>query len=155
MTTMLLPVKPCYAAAIMNGSKQYEYRKHKARKYPGRILFYATMPVGKIIGEAEVTGILEDIPPAIWWQTRDKAGMSLPDYETYFKGCKTAVAYKLAHVTRFETPRSLADYGLSHAPQNFVYVEDDRPLTFSEGLKLAMDQVTEEYPNTMRLLAHD
>ena len=153
MTTILLPVKPCYAATIMNGSKQYEYRKRKAKKYPGRILFYVTRPVGEIIGEAEVTGILEDTPPALWWQTHDKAGMSLQAYETYFKGCKTGVAYKLAHVTRWETPRSLADYGLAHAPQNFVYVEDDRPLTFSESLHLAVEQVAEEYPNTFKLLA--
>lgn len=54
---VLLSIQPEYAEKILNGTKRFEYRKAVTRNESVRtVVIYATMPVGKVVGEFEVGG---------------------------------------------------------------------------------------------------
>jgi len=49
---VLLSIKPEYAEKILNGEKKYEFRKVLPKnKSITKVIIYATMPIGKVIGE--------------------------------------------------------------------------------------------------------
>lgn len=119
---ILLSIDPVFVGKILDGTKRFEYRRKKAKKDVGKIVIYETRPSRKIVAEAEVLEVLASPPEELWTSTKDKSGTDKEFYDRYFKGCKTAFAYKLGKVTRYETPRSLADYGIKTAPQSFIYL---------------------------------
>ena len=122
MATILLSIKPEYVKRIFSGEKKYEYRKHLSQEPVDRIIVYSTDPEQKVVGEIEVTGTLQMSPTRLWEQTKSNAGISREKFRKYFKGCKAAFAYQLGETTMFEAPKELSDYGISQAPQSFVYI---------------------------------
>jgi predicted transcriptional regulator len=86
------------------------------------IIIYATAPVKQVVAEADIEKILEDTPEEVWAQTEEKSGISSKFFFDYYKGKTKAFAYKLTNLNKFEKPKTLADYGVSAAPQSFVYV---------------------------------
>ena len=63
---MLLSIKPKYAKVILEGKKQYEFRKSKPKEGINRISFYASSPQKQVVGEAAIDQILEGTPEEIW-----------------------------------------------------------------------------------------
>lgn len=45
MSAMLLSIKPKYAKVILEGKKQYEFRKSRPKDGVDRIIFYASAPL--------------------------------------------------------------------------------------------------------------
>ena len=125
MLKILLSIKPEFADKIMSGEKRFEYRTHVPIKNFDSIVVYSTAPVRKIIGEVEVTGVVSGAPNALWEATKDAAGISRAKYRQYFKGRKTAYAFQLGRIERFERERSLENYGILKAPQSFLYLKDN------------------------------
>ena len=122
MCKMLLSINPEHVKHILDGSKEYEYRKIRCRKDVDRIIIYATSPIKKIVAEAKVETILEDTPDRIWEQTHNKAGVSSDFFFKYYEGRTRAVAYKLIDISVLDIPRTLVDYGITVAPQSLVYI---------------------------------
>lgn len=122
MATILLSIKPEYVKRIFSGEKKYEYRKHLSQESVDKIIVYSTDPEQKVVGEIEVTGTLQMSPTRLWEQTKRDAGISREKFRKYFKGCKAAFAYQLGETTMYEAPKELSDYGISQAPQSFVYI---------------------------------
>ena len=54
---MLLSIKPQYAKVILEGKKQYEFRKSKPKNGVNRIIFYASSPQKQVVGEAAIEKI--------------------------------------------------------------------------------------------------
>ena len=52
MSAMLLSIKPKYAKVILEGKKQYEFRKSRPKDGVDRIIFYASAPQKEVVGEA-------------------------------------------------------------------------------------------------------
>lgn len=123
MSTMLLSIKPEYAKLIMQGKKQFEFRKTKCRNGITRIVFYASSPQKEVVGEAEIDEILKDTPARIWKQTKEAAGISQKFFSQYYAGKDRAIAYRLKNVVVYDQPRALSEYGIEHAPQSFVYID--------------------------------
>ncbi len=123
MSTILLSIKPEYSKRIFDGTKKYEYRKHIAQKEVNKIIVYSSSPEKKVIGEVAVDGIISMKKTPLWELTKNNAGISRKKYREYFSGCDMAYAYKLGEFTRYENPMELSDFGLSQAPQSFVYVD--------------------------------
>lgn len=119
---MLLSIKPQYAKVILDGKKQYEFRKNKPKQNVTRIIFYASSPQKKIVGEAEIDSILEGTPNEIWEIAKTAAGITKQFFFSYYKGKNKAFAYKLKNVKIYDNPKSLSDYGLSQAPQSYIYI---------------------------------
>lgn len=123
MRAILLSIKPEYVEKILAGSKIYEYRKRLAKTQSTTILIYSTSPVMKIVAKAEILGTICASPSALWEKTKGSGGITRRKYREYFYGCKTAYAYELGKICRFDPPKTLSDYNLVLAPQSFVYVE--------------------------------
>lgn len=124
MLTILLSIKPEYAKSILDGKKEFEFRKIRCHKDVRRIILYATFPLKSVVGEAEIEEILQDTPSKIWKVTRDKAGITKKFYDSYYKGKRIAVAYKLKNVKAYTTPKTLLDLGVGTVPQSYVYIDD-------------------------------
>ncbi len=50
--------------------------------------------------------------------------MTREGFDQYFADMKTAGAYYLGKVKVYETARDIKSFGISAAPQSFVYVEE-------------------------------
>ncbi len=123
MSTMLLSIKPKYAKIILEGKKQYEFRKSKPKSEVDRIIFYASSPQKQVVGEAAIERIIEGTPKDIWEIAKTAAGITKKIYYSYYEGKDKAIAYKLKDVIIYETPKALSDYGISQAPQSFIYLD--------------------------------
>lgn len=133
----LVSIRPEYVERILSGEKTYEYRRRIfKRPQVDTLVIYATMPVGKVVAEAGITGVLESSPEDIWEKTSRHAGISEDRFKAYFHGCGTAYAIGLGDVHAFARPLTLAEYapGIVRAPQSFVYIHEDvrRPATASD-----------------------
>lgn len=122
MCKMLLSINPEHVENIMNGEKVYEFRKTRCKENIDKIIIYSTSPVMKVVGEAEVTDIIVDVPNEVWNITAEHSGISKDFFDLYFYGKEKAVAYKLGKIIKFKKPRPLSYYGLNFAPQSFVYI---------------------------------
>jgi len=120
---MLLSINPEHVENIINGNKIYEFRKVRCRANVDSIVIYSTSPVMQVVAEAVVDSIIEGSILEVWHLTKEYAGVSYSFFRKYFKGKKTAVAYKLSNVTEYIEPRELIDFGISHPPQSFAYVK--------------------------------
>lgn len=123
MKAILLSIKPEYVEKILAGTKKYEYRKRLARIESSTLLIYSTSPIMKIVAKVEICGTITAAPSTLWEQTKNNAGISRKKYREYFHGCKTAYAYELGKVERFDPPRNLSDYDVMLPPQSFSYVD--------------------------------
>lgn len=123
MSTMLLSIKPQYAKVILEGKKQYEFRKVKPRVDVTRIIFYASSPQKEVVGEAEIEAVLEDTPEEIWKIAKNAAGITKKFYFSYYKGKNKAIAFKLKNVIVYSQPKYLSDFGVKQAPQSYIYID--------------------------------
>ena len=106
----------------MNGNKLFDFRKVRCREDVEKIIIYATSPVMKVVGEAQVLEIIVDKPEQVWHITSEYAGISKLFYDQYFCNKEKAVAYRLGKVKKYSKPLSLSEFGVNFAPQSFVYV---------------------------------
>ncbi len=123
MSTMLLSIKPEFAKVILEGKKKYEFRKNRPKKKIDRIIFYASSPQKQVVGEAMIDEILEGTPAEIWKIAKTAAGITKKFYFSYYAGKDIAIAYKLINIIIYEKPKKLSDFGISKAPQSFVYLD--------------------------------
>ena len=123
MKALLLSIKPEYVEKILQGEKKFEYRKRLAKEDVSYIYVYSTAPSMKVVASVHIEGHLSDSPTALWEKTKAAAGISRAKFRDYFRGCKTAYAYKLGKVEVFESPKNLSDFGVAAAPQSFVYIK--------------------------------
>ena len=119
---MLLSINPEHVENILSGEKRFEFRKIRCKSDIDKIVIYATAPVMKVVAEVDVDEIIVDEINAVWQQTKKYAGISYKFYREYYKGKKTAVAYKLSNVEIYAEPRHLSEFGLKCAPQSFAYI---------------------------------
>ena len=123
MKALLLSIKPEYVEKILQGEKKFEYRKRLAKEDVSYIYVYSTAPSMKVVASVHIEGHLSDSPTALWEKTKAAAGISRAKFRDYFRGCKTAYAYKLGKVEVFESPKNLSDFGVAVAPQSFVDIK--------------------------------
>ncbi len=121
---ILLSIKPEYAEKILNGTKRFEYRRSVYKNQAVRsVVIYATKPVGKVVGEFEVGGVVSDTPAGLWGTTRRHSGITKQFFMEYFENRSTAFAIQVQNPVRYDKPLDLSDVaGSSPAPQSFRYL---------------------------------
>lgn len=121
---VLLSIKPEYANKILSGEKRFEFRKSIFKKEGIQtVIIYATMPVGKVIGEFEIKTILSDEPESIWDQTCQLSGITKKFFDSYFFERSKAYAIEVKSVKKYDTPQELSDIKIGlKAPQSFAYI---------------------------------
>lgn len=122
MSKLLMSINPEHVSNILAGIKRFEYRKIKCKEPVDAIVIYSTSPVMQVVAEVEVTDIIEGTPQNVWKRTASAAGIDKSFFDAYYYGRSTAVAYALGHITVYQYPRSLSDYGVKFAPQSFIYI---------------------------------
>lgn len=125
MCKILLSIKPQYVEKLFDGSKKYEFRRRSCKKRVSKIVIYATCPIMKVVGEMEVNRILEESPAYLWEQTQEYAGISKESFFRYFDGCAVAYGYEIGHTTRYDEAKDLLEYGVTSAPQSFIYLSEE------------------------------
>lgn len=124
---VLLSIKPEYANKILAGEKHFEFRK-AIFKNPlvKTVVIYATLPIGKVVGEFEVESVMEDDPNQVWSSTSEFAGISQGLFQEYFQGRKKAYAIKVSNPQRYLQPLELSHVVSNGvAPQSFCYLKAD------------------------------
>jgi len=125
---VLLSIKPVHANNILSGLKQFEFRrKIFARKDIRTVLIYCTMPVGRLVGEFDLDGVLEGCPEDLWVETSHGSGISKSYYDSYFHGRKRAYALRIGEVRGFKEPLLPSALFLNFSPpQSYMYVSEER-----------------------------
>lgn len=121
---VLLSIKPEFVDKIFSDKKFYEYRKAIYKNQDvKKIIIYCTMPVGMIVGEFYVDGVLEDHPKKLWELTKKKSGVKKSFYNKYFKGRDKGYAIKIGKKNIYENPINPYDIFDSFTPpQSFLYL---------------------------------
>jgi predicted transcriptional regulator len=126
--TVLLSIKPEFADKILSEEKRYEYRRRPFRRANiTRMLLYATSPVGRVVGECRVDGILSMPKRDLWHSTRAQSGVTWQRFSEYFGDCACCYAIRVSNPQRYPEPLTLREAsGLSRAPQSFAYLSSQR-----------------------------
>lgn len=73
---IIISINPEHVENIINGTKKYEYRTKAAKQDISSIIIYETVPVKKIVAEAEIIEVLELSPEDLWNETKEFSGIS-------------------------------------------------------------------------------
>ena len=119
---IVISINPEHVKNIINGTKKFEYRTRAAKQDVNKIIIYETVPVKKIVAEAEIIEILAMNPNDLWNETKKFSGISKEFFDRYFKNKKIAYAYRLGNVKVYDEPKELYEFGLKNAPQSYAYV---------------------------------
>ncbi len=122
MESVIMSIKPQFVDKILTGEKTYEYRKNVCRRSVRKIYIYSTVPVKRIVGEAEIDRIIVEKPEKLWEMTKKSSGIDKVFYDEYFRDREVAVAYKLKNIIEYSEMRLLREFGIETAPQSYRYV---------------------------------
>jgi predicted transcriptional regulator len=122
-TNVLLSIKPCFAEAILAGTKRYEFRRMLFRRSVEKVLMYASSPVCRIVGEFDVGEILEMRLDKLWKHTALHSGIDRTYFDAYFRGLENGRAIAVKAVRRYRRPLQLTTrLRNARPPQSFCYV---------------------------------
>jgi predicted transcriptional regulator len=140
---ILLSIKPEYAEKIMSGEKRFEYRKSLHKNLDiSCALVYATLPVGKLVGEFVINSVLKAPPEELWQKTKTWSGITKEFFDEYFADREYACALKIGEVIRYDEPQDPSDVFENFvAPQSFRYVGIDEKTATLEPLPLFPDLI--------------
>ncbi|MHB0670986.1 ASCH domain-containing protein [Roseomonas mucosa] len=137
---VLLSIKPEFAERIFDGTKRYEFRKAVyANRAVQTVVVYVTQPVGRIVGEFDVDGIVEAAPECLWAETHAHAGVTRDFFDAYFEGRDRAFAIQVGEVRLYDAPLVPGDVIANFtAPQSYMYVDDRLSRPAPEARQLAL-----------------
>lgn len=121
---VLLSIKPEHADKIFEGTKKFEFRRSSFRNQDVKtVVVYATLPVGRVIGEFTIGEIIETNPDDLWKRTHAHSGISSEFFYEYFAGRNSATAIAVTKPKRYKKALNIADVSPSGiAPQSFCYL---------------------------------
>ena len=121
---VLLSIKPKYVEKIVNGEKQYEFRKRIFRnKNVVKAFIYSTSPTKKIVGEFDIGNIIKDSPIRLWAELQEVSGINEKEFFDYFRDINKGFAIGIEKLNIFDEPiepnELISDFS---PPQSFCYV---------------------------------
>jgi predicted transcriptional regulator len=129
--SVLFSIKPNWVMDILDGTKEYEYRKTPPDiETPYRGILYATSPESAIMGECIINTHIEKDKNTLINETVDKTPHSRQEVESYFEGCKNPTAIHIKEAFRYPEELiinigTLRECGIE-PPQNFRYLTPRR-----------------------------
>lgn len=119
----LMAIRKRYADAIMDGTKQVEFRKRRLADDIETVWVYATAPVSKVIGHFSVHEVVSGTPQSIWEQFGSVGVIEHDAFFDYYEGRDTAVAIVVGTAERLAAPVGLDEIEPRPAiPQSFAYL---------------------------------
>lgn len=125
LTSVILSVKPNYAAAIMEGTKTVEFRKKVFKRPVDKVFVYSSSPQKKIIGYFTISDIIEDTAANLWRKFGEVGGIDKKDFFEYYKNSVTGYSIKIKDYEKFEYGLNPTDFFENFcAPQSYLYLDD-------------------------------
>ena len=122
---VLLPIKPKFAEAILEGRKGVEFRKTRFRRPVKRAVIYATAPRREIVGMFEVCWLEYGHPHAIWRKHGRDGAISRREFLRYYGGAENACVLGVGNVVTFAKAfRPFEHLRQFLIPQQFRYLQD-------------------------------
>lgn len=130
MNGVLLSIKPKYVKAILDGTKQYEFRKQIFRDNSQKTIFiYASSPTKRIVAKFQLGEVVKGHPDYLWEQFWDVSGISEKEFFEYFSGKEIGYAIQINELKEFAEPMDPhAIFERFVPPQSFCYVNHSRGL---------------------------
>lgn len=129
----LISLEERFAEGILNGIKLVELRRRPMRLSIGTTIWmYVKVPVGKVIGSAQVHSLHALAPQTLWRRYGNVSGLTKTEFFDYLSGAERGFALVLVNPVRLPRPfplerlRSLND-GFQ-PPQFFHHLASDSPL---------------------------
>lgn len=129
----LISLEERFAEGILSGNKLVELRRRPMRLAEGTTIWmYVKLPVGKVIGSAQVHSLHALAPTTLWKRYGDVSGLSRTEFFKYFSGVARGFVLVLTNPSRLPRPlplerlRSLND-GFQ-PPQFFAHLAADGAL---------------------------
>jgi len=119
----LFSIHPRYAAAILAGTKQVEFRRQALPADVTHVVIYATSPLQRIVGTFEVDGVDAFTPREAWSRYRAVGGIDKESFDRYYAGasCAYVIRVRSAHATG--VPFGLAEIDdRLRPPQSYMYL---------------------------------
>ena len=118
-----MAIHPRYADAILDGTKQVEFRKRRVAPDITKVLIYATSPIQKVVGSFTISDIVVDAPDLIWDEFGEFGVIERAAFAEYYATSDAAVAIRVEGTERFERPLALSELEPSPSiPQSFSYL---------------------------------
>ncbi len=119
----LMSIRPPFASAILEGTKQVEFRKRRLASDIDRVVIYTTAPVMAVVGEFQVAEQVVSTPAALWRRYSRVAGIDRAAFFEYFADTAEAVGILIESVTEYARPQPLCEFDPgSRPPQSFRYL---------------------------------
>lgn len=145
----LFSIHPRYAQAILDGSKEVEFRRQGLPDDVTHVVIYATSPVQQVIGMFQVAGIDKVSPTRAWEQYNHVGGIEKAAFERYYTSADHAFVIRVHDPRPFETPFSLTDLDENlRPPQSYMYLRDE----LLERARVLAGQSSKREPVVRRLL---
>lgn len=126
----LLAIKPEFAEKILDGKKQYEFRRKSFQDAEELelVFLYASSPVKRIVGLFTSDRVVEASPAELWELFGDKSGIADRErFMDYFEGANTGYAIHVDRTHRFSDPIDPIEvFGDYSAPMSFNYLNDNQ-----------------------------
>jgi predicted transcriptional regulator len=129
----LISLEERFAEGILSGNKLVELRRRPMRLTVGTTIWmYVKVPVGKVIGSAQVQSLHALAPATLWRRYGDVSGLCKAEFFDYFSGLARGFVLVLGNPSRLPSPlplqrlRSLND-GFQ-PPQFFSHLASDSAL---------------------------
>lgn len=119
----VLSIDQPYAAEILDGPKDWEYRTQPPARGPLLALLYETAPAQVIVGAVWIDDRVDGPPGEVVARTVDETQHDPADVRDYAGDSETLTALHVDRRTTFASPPDLDAVGLDRAPQNFQYIE--------------------------------
>lgn len=88
-----------------------------------KILVYESRGAGLVVGEFDIETVISTDIANLWILTSEDGGVSKSQFEEYFRDREKGCAIKIGEVRKYEQGKSLAEFGLRRAPQNYVWID--------------------------------
>lgn len=125
----ILSIKPKYVKHIIEGTKQFEFRKQPLPKNIERVFIYSSAPEKRIIGYFQVSRVFKDTPKNLWSRFNKKAGISLDEFFEYYDGRQTGYAIGISNLFVLARPIDPYKQFVNFCPpQSFSYVREPKLL---------------------------
>ena len=120
----LMSIHPQYARAILDGTKEVEFRKRPLAPDTTHVVIYSTKPDGAISGAFKIT-FQKTLPKTQLWENfREVGRIEETPFFDYFKNHDEGVAIGVGDTYRLRESIALTELGITTAPQSYQYLPD-------------------------------
>lgn len=131
-THALISLEQRFAEGILRSTKRVELRRRPMRLEVGTTIWmYVKVPVGKVVGSAQVHSMHELAPSTLWRRYGDVSGLARGEFYEYFSGLSKGFVVLLTNPKQLSESVSLDQLrklnGAFQPPQFFQHLAQDGP----------------------------